>query len=160
MTDLTVTLSTQSETPVATIEGLRDVTATSGYGVKGDAARIAAALAKVGKLSAAQVRAVEGALEYAIRRAGYHLSTPALCAVDFDRVALYAYGGERGGTVSLVFSGLAHAEHRDGPGRWLVAYDHFLTIGKRGRTTSTTRGGREVEGFEAVSNLDYVGRTE
>lgn len=165
MTDITTTLgTTDSGTPFAKITDIRDVAATclwprpAAGSTKGDAAAIAAALAKAGKLSAAQVRAVEHAIEYAIRHAGYYASAPGRCAVDFDSIELYAYNVERGGTVFLAYSGLAHVNFRGKSGRFMVAYDHGMAIGKRGGFRTTRRDGSRVEGAAAIREMDYFGR--
>ena len=151
-----VTIDAEDGTPRARITDLRDVRPARGYGGHGDAAAIAAALSKVDKLSAAQVRGVEHALEYAIRHAGYHASAPEKCAVDFDKVELYSFCGGR--AVMLAFSGLAHVDSRDRSGRFLVAYSHCLTVGRRGGFKATGRGGVRFEGEAAVRELDYFGK--
>lgn len=150
-----VTVETVDGTPRARISDLRDVRA-SRFGEPGDAAAIADALSRLGKLSRAQVRAVEHALEYAIRHAGYHASSPEGCRVDFDSVELYDFGGCR--TVYLSFDGLAHADLRERSGRFLVSYSHHLCIGRRGGYRCTGRGNRRFEGEAAVRELDYFGK--
>jgi hypothetical protein len=141
--------------PRARMLDLRDVCPVRGFGIPGDSRVIAETLAKLGGLSAAQIRGVEHALEYAIRHAGYYVSAPEECAVDFDKVDVVSIGGR---TVLLTFSGLAHVQSREKPGRFLVAYSHCLAIGRRGSFKATERGNRRVSGQEAVSGLDYFGK--
>lgn len=156
-----VTVSVIDGFSCACLQAVRDVRPARGYGLHGDAEGIATALAealaKIGKLSRAQVLGIEHALEYAIRHVGYYHTAPTECVVDFDKIEL-ALIGETHPVVLLSFSGLAPIRVREHANRFLFAYSHNLGIGRKGGFRAKNAAGVRVRGPSAVYMLDYYGR--
>ena len=106
----------------------------------------------VGISAGAQRDGICLALCSVVRHAGRDLERGG--AVDFDEVTLCRLGKR----VMLAYSGAASAAHRGHPNRFMLSYDHHLTVGIRGGLSAWDRSGKQITGDSVASGWSYFGK--
>ena len=129
----------------SSMKNVLDVAPRSGN----DRAALVASLCAGVTTNGVQRAAIEHVIEMAIRHAGYSANT-----VDFNEIEVV----ELGKRVALNLRGFASTQHRDGKGRFLVAYDLQVFIGVRGGFEGRGRDGKKIVGPAAANDYDYFGK--